>query len=217
MTLSWKHVTRRISLGLSFLLLAMLMAACSGLGTSTSSTSTATSTPISKTATPTPTSVPVPTVALTTYTGASYTIGYPTSWKKQTSGTSVVFQDAQGLNALTISTVPNPEGTQSADTISTASLTTLEQAGDIKDPQPTNLPATTTVGGESWVQKGITGTATDNGVAVPGELVLLVDNHPASAPTTQVYEIYYGGPALTFSSIDEPIFQAMIQSFKFTA
>jgi len=215
MTLSWKRVTRRLSLGLSFFLLAFLLTACGGIGISLGSSSTPTATPTPKTSTPTPT--PTPAIALTTYTGTGFTIGYPSDWKPQTSGSAVAFQDAQGLNALTIATIPNPEGTQSADTISTTSLATLEQTGGVKNPQPVSLSPTTTVGGESWVQKGITGTATDNGVAVPGELVLLVDNHPANAPTTLAYEIYYGGPSVTFSVTNATIFQAMLQSFKFTS
>jgi hypothetical protein len=54
-----------------------------------------------------------------------------------------------------------------------------------------------------------------NGQAVPGKLVVLADNHPASSPTTQAFEIYYVGPTATFSQTN-PTFQAMLQSFKFS-
>lgn len=85
------------------------------------------------------------------------------------------------------------------------------------NPQPASLSPTTTVAGEAWTQRGATGTLSTGGQSVPGTLILLVDNHPTSVPTTQAYEIYYGGPTATFDQIDRTVFQAMLQSFKFTA
>ena len=118
---------------------------------------------------------------------------------------------------MTILSVPNPGGTVSASQELTAGLAAVEKSGGVSDVQPVSLPATTTIGGETWAQSGITGTATDNGVAVPGELIGLANNHPANSPTTKTYEIYYGGPSLSFQQENLLVFQPMLQTFKFTA
>jgi hypothetical protein len=112
---------------------------------------------------------------------------------------------------------PNPGGTVSAAEALKLGIAGLVKAGKVSDVQPVSLPATTTVGGETWAQSGITGTATSNGVAIPGELVGLANNHPANSPTTKVFEIYYGGPTLSFQQENLLVFQPMLQSFKFTA
>ncbi len=146
------------------------------------------------------------------------TISYPADWKVQTEQTAIVFSDAQQMNTLTIAVAPNPGGVASASTVLAASLTTAEQAAKATNVQPVSgLPATSTVGGEAWVQSGVTGTVTDSGVAVSIELVGLAVNHPANSPSTKTFEIYYGGPALTFQQESAAVFQPMLQSFKFTA
>ena len=215
MIIARKHMLRRLVLGFSSLLLLVGLAGCTiNIGGTGSATPTPKPTP---TQPPAPT--PTPALALTTYTATSYSIGYPASagWTKQVSGPLVTFQDAQQLNKLAVGTVPNPGGTQSADSVATASLTTLESAFNVKNAQPANVPATTTVAGESWTQKGITGNVTANGVTVPVELIVLADNHPASSANTQTYEIGYAGPTAIFSQTNAAIFQPMLQSFKFTA
>jgi hypothetical protein len=156
-------------------------------------------------------------VQLQTYTGKGFTIEYPQNWKAQSSQAGVVFSDAQQLHTLTIAVAPNPGGIASPDKEADAALSLLEKSGGISSAQPANLPATTTVGGESWVQRGITGSAMVNGTAVPGELVVLVDNHPAQSPSTQAFEIYYGGPSVDFQQQNSLVFQPMLQTFKFTA
>jgi hypothetical protein len=206
MLFSWKHATLRLGLGLSALLLVMLLAAC-GFGGSASSTPTPT--PVTPTST-------IPTLALKTYTGNGFSIGYPQDWKVK-STSPLVFTDSLGVDALSINVAPNPEGTQSPDTLVNLSLTTLEQTSVIKNVQPaSDVPTTATVGGDTWAQRGVTGTANLNGQDVPGKLVVLADNHPASSPTTQAFEIYYVGPSLTFDATN-PRFQAMLQSFKFAS
>jgi hypothetical protein len=121
------------------------------------------------------------------------------------------------LNALTIFLLPNPGGTLSASQQADAGLITAEKSGGLSNPQPVSLPATTTVAGESWAQRGVTGNVTTNGVSGPAEIILLADNHPAHAPTTKTYEIYYGGPSVVFQQENLLVFQPMLQSFKFTA
>lgn len=209
-----KYVTRRLSFVLSALLLAVLLAACGGVGGSGNAT------PTPKPTTPAPTATPTPSVALQTYTGNGFTIGYPQGWKTQTvqqnAVNGIAFTDAQGINALTVLLVPNPGGVTSAADENKAAVTLVNAAAGLKSPQPVSLPTTTSVAGESWVQTGETGTINMNNTDVPGEVVVLTDNHPAKSPTTNAYDIYYGGPSLTFQQ-ENQIFQAMLQSFKFTA
>lgn len=135
----------------------------------------------------------------------------------QNSQGAIVFSDAQQINTVTIVIAPNPGGTVSASQQLALGLTGIEKSGGVSNVQPVSLPATTTIGGETWAQSGITGTATENGVSVPGELVGLADNHPANSPTTKTFEIYYGGPSLSFQQENLLVFQPMLQSFKFTA
>lgn len=209
-----KYVTRRLSFAPGALLLVILLAACSGIGSSASPT------PTPKPAPPTPTTPPTPAVALQTYTGNGFTIGYPQGWKTQTvqqnAINGIAFTDALGVNALTVLLVPNPGGTTSAANENKAAVTFANVAAGLKNPQPVSLPATTSVAGENWVQTGETGTISANNTSVPGEVVVLTDNHPASAPTTNAYDISYGGPSLTFQQ-ENQIFQVMLQSFKFTS
>jgi hypothetical protein len=213
MITSWKRVTRWISVSFSIVFLVILLTACGGSGGS----STATPTPKPPTVAPTTAPSTASATQLQTYTGTGFTIEYPQGWKAQAAQGGVSFTDAQQLNTFTIGAAPNPGGVASADKEADASLTLLEKASGISAVKPVSLPATTTVSGESWVQRGITGTVTTNGVAVPGELILLVNNHPAQSPTTQTYEIYYDGPSLSFQQEDATVFQPMLQTFKFTA
>ena len=215
MITSWKHVTQWMSVGLSSVLLILLLAGCSGIpGTSSAATPTPKPSP---TATPTVAPTATPSMPVQTYMGTGFTIQYPQTWKAQASQAGVAFTDAQQLNTFTLAFAPNPGGVATTTKEADASLSLIENAGGISKVQPVNLPATTTVGGETWDQRGVTGTVTTNGIAVPGELILLVDNHPASSPTTKAFEIYYAGPAASFQQENSQIFQFMLQTFKFTA
>ena len=213
MITSWKHVTRWMSVSFSALFLIVLLAACGNSGNS----SAATPTPKPPTATPTAAATAAPAAPLQTYTGTGFTIQYPQSWKVQNSQGAIVFTDAQQDNTVTIVTAPNPGGSVSAAQQLKLGLNALAQTAGISNAQPVSLPATTTIAGETWAQSGITGTAKTNGVAVPGELIGLADNHPANSPTTKVFNIYYGGPTLTFQVENTSVFQPMLQTFKFTA
>ncbi len=162
------------------------------------------------------TSDPTPTLTLKTFTGNGFSIGYPQDWNVKSSANPVVFTDTLGVDILSIAVTPNPGGTQSADTLVNVTLTGLEQSSVVTNVQSaSDVPTTATVGGDAWAQRGVTGTANLNGQAVPGKLVVLADNHPASSPTTQAFEIYYVGPTATFDQTN-PTFQAMLQSFKFS-
>ena len=75
--LRYTHTLRLVTLLTCSLILVVVFAACR-LVASSSTTSTSTPTPTVK---PSPTPSPTPAVSFTTYTGNSYTIGYPQGWK----------------------------------------------------------------------------------------------------------------------------------------
>ena len=213
MNTSWKHMTQRVFVTLSFFGLVVLLTACGGVGSNSSATPTAqTQAP---TATPTVASTPIQQVK--TYTGTDFTIQYPADWKAQTNSAGVSFTDALQTNTVTIVVVPNPGGTVSAADELKLGMAGVEKTFNISDAKPVDLPATTTLAGETWQQAGITGTVKANGVSAPGKLIGLAVNRPANSPTTKAFEIYYGGLLLTFDQENQMIFQPMLQSFKFTA
>jgi hypothetical protein len=160
------------------LLLAILLVAC-GDGT----TSTPSVTPTSK---PSPTATPTP--ALTIYTGKGYSIGYPQGWKVTPSGKQVDFTDASEVYHVTIMVEPNSGGAANASTVVNASIDGVKKT--MKNPKVEPLPPTTTVGGDSWVQKSISGTETTNGQDVNLHLVVMSDNHPAHSTNTQNFTIF---------------------------
>lgn len=213
MSSSWKHVTRRMSLGLGVVLLMVLLAACGG--GSSGSTGT-TPTPKASTPTPTPTTA-VPTANMKTYTGKDFSISYPQTWQESASGNQVTFADPLVTkDIVTIVAVPNPAGAQSASDIADSSMPLIEKTLLTKA-QPATVAPTVTVAGESWAQRSATGDLALTDPGTQGTLFLLVDNHPANAANTQAYEIYYYGPTSTFSQSNTLAFQPMLQSFKFTA
>ena len=205
---SFRHGPQRFVLVACSLLLAMLLAACGG--TTSSPTPTPTPTPP-----PSPTPSPTSSSGLTTYSGQGYTIGYPVGWKVNAQATKVTFVDATGVYSLTIATAPNPGGTISPDTIASTGVS-LAEAG-LKNSQTVNVPSTTTVGGESWVQKSVSGMATQNGQNVDVQAVVIADNHPANSPMTNSFTIVYLTATQLFSTANTTYFQPMLQSFKFTS
>jgi hypothetical protein len=206
MTFFRQRIMQRVALGLSNLLFIALLVACG----STSNPTVVTSPPAS----PTPT--PTPTMTLQTYTGAGFAIGYPQGWTEHDANGTVTLADSTSENLMTILVVPNPGGVKSASTLADASLSAFEKAS-VKHAQPVeNLPATTALAGDTWAQRGTTGTVSENGQDFSGEVILLVDNHPANSASTQAYEISYGGLSITFQQ-EMIVFQTILQSFKFTS
>lgn len=203
-----KHMTQRLSLGLCALVLVVFLAACSGPGGIAASTPTPP---------PTPTPSPTPTPAVTVFTGEGYTISYPQDWKKSVSAGQVSFQDALGVNALAVVVVPNPNGIAQPGTVIAASLAGGVKGADMTNTSPANLPASVSMAGETWTQKGTTGTASKGGQSAPYEIVVLAANHPAGSANTKLFEFIYAGPLLGSTLMDQQIFQAMLQSFKFTS
>jgi hypothetical protein len=187
------------------LILALLLVACGG-GT----TSTPSATPTSK---PSPTATATATPALTVYAGKGYSIGYPQGWKATPSGKQVDFTDASKVYHVTIIVEPNSGGAFDASTVVNASIDGIKKT--MKTPQGEPLPPTTTVGGQSWVQKSISGTETSNGQDVHLHIVVMSDNHPAHATNTQNFTLLYGTTNGGFATGDTSYFQPMLKSFKF--
>lgn len=180
------------------MILALLLVACGGGTTST------------PTSAPTPQPSPTPSPVLKVYRGKGYSISYPEGWKVTPNSYGVSFSEA--TNVLSITVNPNPNGMFNARTL--ANTTIGGAKSTMKNPQTETLPPTTTVGGDSWVQKSITGTQT--GMNLDMQVVVISDNHPAHSANTQNFTIYYEALKTSFSTANTSYFQPMLQSFKFT-
>ena len=196
------------------LLLVLLLAACGSSGTSSGSTPTPTSAP-QATPSPTPAVSPTSSVNLTTYTGNGFTIGYPQGWKATASGKNVVFTDDTGIYNFTIVIAPNPGGAASPDTVVNTSVDGVKNT--LTNPQTVNVPASTTIGGESWVQRSIAGTSSTGGQSGDIQMVVASDNHPANSASTNSFTVIYATLKATFDAANTQYFQPMLQSFKFTS
>lgn len=202
-----KRFSRLVMTGLCSVVLAVVLVACGG----TTAAPTPTPTPP-----PSPTPSPTPSPGLTTYTGNGYTIGYPQGWTvKQGASNTVIFTDPTHVYRLSIAVAPNPNGTLSAD--SEAGLALDAAKAGLKNPQTEKLPPTTTVGGDSWSQKAVSGTGMVNGQSSVVELVILADNHPATSAATRAFIIGYGTAKNLLNTVSTMYFQPMLQSFKFTS
>jgi hypothetical protein len=199
-----KHIRRSAILLLCGLIISLLLAACGGGGTSS--------------ATPTPKPTPSPTpVSLTTYMGDGYTINFPQGWKatKSESTGTVTFADPVGIYNLSIAVTFNPGGAASKDNLADAAATGAKSK--LKNPKTETIAPTTTVGGDTWSQRAVSGDATVNGQTANVKLVVIADNHPASSPSTKAFIIVYGTARVLFDAANSTYFQPMLQSFKFTS
>jgi hypothetical protein len=192
--------------------LVLVVAACGSGGTTTGTTPTATSQPAQ---TPTAASSPTTSGSLTTYTGNGYSIEYPQGWKVNASGNNVVFSDPTGIYSLTVAVAPNPGGT--IDTGSVLNTASQLLTSNLKNTQTVNVPASTTIGGDTWMQKSLAGTSTVNGQTGTVQAVIAADNHPANSSSTNAYTITYETLQATFATATSQYFQPMVQSFKFTS
>jgi hypothetical protein len=187
------------------MMLTILLAACGGSGNGNP-------TPAS---TPTPKPSPTPTsIALTTYKGNGFTISYPQSWKvtKSSSG-GISFADSTNTNDLLIEMIPDPNGFASSDTLADTEMNVAKAS--FKKAQTEIVPATTTVGGETWSQRSISGPAMVNGQNLDMQVVLIVDVHPAHSASSQGYTILYGSEKSLFVQENTTYFQTMLHSFQF--
>src|SRR5258708_38529627 len=104
MILSWKQIAHRLFASSCFFLLVLALGACSSSGSAQTTTVSASTKLASHSSTSASTITPK------TYAGTHFSISYPQNWRVQGSGNQVIFQDVQGLNALTVMIAPNPGG-----------------------------------------------------------------------------------------------------------
>lgn len=192
--------------------LVLVLAACGSSGTTSGTTPTT-----APTSQPSPTTASSPTTSttLTTYTGNGYTIGYPQGWKVNAGGKSVVFTDPTNIYSLSILVVPDPGGAISPDTVVNTAVQLA--TANLKNTQTVNVPASTTIGGDTWTQKSIAGTSSAAGQTGTVQAVVAADNHPANSASTNSYAITYQTLQATFDTANTQYFQPMLQSFKFTS
>ena len=132
-----------------------------------------------------------------------------------TAATSVAFTDSSGIYRFSVVVSPNPGGAASPDTVVNAGVQSLNST--LKNPQTVNVPSSTTIGGDTWVQKSIAGTPTSGGPGGVVQLVVASDNHPANSTTTNSFTVIYGTLQATFDAANNQYFLPMLQSFKFTS
>lgn len=221
MVFPMKCPARRVTAGLCVLLLILLLSACGGSNNSNTSSNTSNDTssnnndvrPVQQVLTPTATATPA--LSLKQYTGSGFTLKYPQDWKVTTSNTAVTFTDPSGKYSMTMNSQSNWNGSTSANQLVTKEITNVKKG--LKNEQVVDMPATTTVGGQSWTQQAISGTSTVNGKSSDTETVALGANHPARAANTRGYTITYTAPKDEFSQTNTTYFMPMLDTFTFTA
>ncbi|HEU5229054.1 MAG TPA: hypothetical protein VFU49_14655 [Ktedonobacteraceae bacterium] len=199
MIFSKRPANWRILSSIAMLMLTLLLVGC---GTDSTTGTTATPTPKPPTPTPTPNVVPQ------TFTGKDFTVKYPTDWK--TSGDNpVIITDSVGIYNMTITSIANANGDATVDKVLDGGISGAK--GTMKTPDTVNMPATTTVGGQTWSQRAISDTSSADGV----ELVALAINYPDKSPNTKSYLIIYATTKALFDQASTKYFMPMLQSFKF--
>jgi hypothetical protein len=210
-----QYLSRGTILALCSLVLAVLLVACGG-STTSGATSTPTPAPtFTPTAVPTPTSPSTtPTGAMVVYPGNGFTISYPQNWQIATRGNNLfTFTDNSGNIKLTITVAPDPNGAISASSVAAVALQAAQAL--LKNSQTISVPATTTVGGDSWSQVSISGTQRLNNQDTNIQVVAIANVHPANSLLSKSFNIVYQAPVATFSQANTTYFQPMLQSFKF--
>jgi hypothetical protein len=185
-------------------LLAVLQVACGAAG------SNATSPPSS----PSPTSPPSTATSTTQIVGNGYTMSYPQNWQVTRSGTRLVtLADSANAAQFTITVIPDPNATVSADALTQTGIKAASVA--LKNSQTVPTESTATIGGESWKQGSVAGAQRLNNRDTVIQVVVAANVYPAQAATSKGYTIVYRAPQSTFDSMNTTYFQPMLQSFKF--
>ncbi len=152
---------------------------------------------------------------MTSLTGNGFTISYPQTWKISRSGSRLVtFEDSTGTMKLSVTVIPDPNGSISADSLASTGEKVATTA--LKNAQTVSVPATTAVGGQSWVQKSVSGTQRINNRGTTLQVVVLATVHPGNTALSKGYTIDYRAPQAMFNQANTSYFQPMLQSFHFT-
>ena len=173
-----------------------------------------------KTPTPTPTTNQSSATPLTIYNGDGYTVSYPQGWKVSESnqtqggpGKQVIFTDPAGITTFIVKDISNPNGILPTSTLIDIGLALFKN--NAKNYQTVNIPATTTVAGQSWDQRSATADVTVQGTTANAKQVALATNYPANTASTKLFAIFYGSPTFTFDAENTSVFQPMLKTFKF--
>ena len=232
MVFPMKCLARRVTAGLCVFLLVLLLAACGGSNNSGATSNTGSNTsndtstgsnntndsnarPVQQMVTPTATATASSKLTLKEYTGSGFTIKYPQDWKVTNSSTSIAFTDPSGNYSMTVNSQSNANGAMSEDQLVTNELENVKKG--LKDDQTVNMPATATVGGQSWTQQAVSGSSTVNGKSSEVQTVVLGTNHPTHAADTKGYSITYAAPKDEFSQTSTTYFTPMLDTFTFTS
>lgn len=203
-----KHISRLTALMMCGLLLVPLLVACGGGGSSnTTPVNASAATPLASSSTTT-------SIAMSTLAGNGFIISYPQTWKISRSGTHLVtFESTTSTAKMTITIIPDPNGSISADSLANSNVKVATTV--LTNVQTKAVPATTTVGGQSWVQKSVSGTQRLNNQNSILEVVVLSTIHPSNTPLSKGYTISYLAAQPTFNQTNTTYFQPMLQSFHF--
>ena len=205
MLMRLKHCSRWTILVSCSLILATLLIAC-GTSGSYSPTSTSTQPPASSSTSSS--------TAMAILTGNGFTMSYPQNWHISRSGSHLVtLADSTDTMKLTITIIPDPKGSISATSLLNTGIKAA--TGVLKNAQPVSVPATTTIGGQSWDQGSVSGSQRLNNRDIVQQVVVLATVYPASTALSKGYTISYRAPQSTFNQANTTYFQPMLQSFKF--
>jgi hypothetical protein len=152
-------------------------------------------------------------IALTTYQGDGYTIGYPQGWSAKGKGSFVTFTDPQGLTAFLIEETANPDGVIPPTIAVDGGLNGLKVRGT--NFQKADVAPTLMLGGTTWYQGQAVADTTTNGQTTNLKLVVLSSNYPQRTISTRTFTLIYSTPIKEFDKINSQSFQPMLQSFKF--
>jgi hypothetical protein len=118
-----------------------------------------------------------------------------------------------GTMKLSITIIPDPNGSISADSLASTGIKVATAA--LKNAQTVSVPATTTIGGQTWVQQSVSGTQRINNRGTTLQVVVLANVHPGNTPLSKGYTIDYRATKAMFNQATTAYFQPMLQSFQF--
>jgi hypothetical protein len=208
--------TRLAALMLCSLLLSLLFAACGG-SSPTSSTPTPTPTPTAKpwpTATPTAMTTPTSTTAnWQTYSGADFSISYPTGWTESSSGNQIVgFIDSTGNIGASIGIVPNLSDPLTGEAVAAAAQQYMQQ--QFKNTQDDGVDQNVQFAGENWSQKEFDGDPVTGG-STRFTVLILTTLHQPSGGSTKPYFMLFLAPKTEFQADLDDYFNPMAGTFEF--
>jgi len=160
---------------------------------------------------------------LKTYTSYGYSIGYPKAWtyktesrktKRQKTLITTTFTDSQGVNALVIGVLANPDGDLATQAPLGGALKGFKSG--VKNYQELAMAPQTTVSQQTCDQVAAKGDEILPQGLVDTKEIVIGCNHPTHSESTKLYYIIYSGPNQTFDDATLTIFQPMLASFVFS-